>query len=52
LHLSTHTVREHLKVVFGEVGVGSRGKLVAELFVEHQRPSLHAPGAPVTHVQC
>ena len=51
LHLSTHTVRDHLKAVFGKVGVGSRGELVAKLFAEHYRPSLHAAGAPVTHVQ-
>jgi hypothetical protein len=24
---------------------------VAKLFAEHYRPSLHAAGAPVTHVQ-
>lgn len=51
LQLSTHTVRDHLKAVFGKVGVGSRGELVAKLFAEHYRPSLHAAGAPVTHVQ-
>jgi DNA-binding NarL/FixJ family response regulator len=51
LHLSTHTVRDHLKAVFGKVGVGSRGELVAKLFAEHYRPSLHAAGAPVAHVQ-
>ena len=51
LHLSTHTVRDHLKAVFGKVGVGSRGELVATLFAEHYRPALHADGAPVTHVQ-
>jgi hypothetical protein len=44
-------VRDHLKAVFGKVGVGSRGELVAKLFAEHYRPSLHAAGAPVTHVQ-
>ena len=51
MHLSTHTVRDHLKTVFGKVGVGSRGEPAAELFAEHYRPSLHAAGAPVTHVQ-
>jgi DNA-binding CsgD family transcriptional regulator len=51
LHLSTHTVRDHLKAVFGKVGVGSRGELVAKLFAEHYRPSLHTPGALVAHVQ-
>lgn len=51
LNLSAHTVRDHLKAVFGKVGVGSRGELVAKLFAEHYRPSLHVDGAPVTHVQ-
>jgi DNA-binding CsgD family transcriptional regulator len=51
LHLSPHTVRDHLKTVFSKVGVGSRGELVAKLFAEHYRPALHTDGAPVTHVQ-
>jgi DNA-binding CsgD family transcriptional regulator len=51
LHLSAHTVRDHLKAVFGKVGVGSRGELVAKLFAEHYRPALHEPDAAVEHVQ-
>jgi DNA-binding CsgD family transcriptional regulator len=41
LHLSVHTVRDHLKAVFEKVGVSSRGQLVAKLFAEHYAPALH-----------
>ncbi|MEV4172542.1 helix-turn-helix transcriptional regulator [Nonomuraea sp. NPDC049709] len=34
LFLSPHTVRGHLKAVFGKTGVSSRGELVARLFAE------------------
>ena len=51
LHLSPHTVRDHLKAVFAKVDVSSRGELVAKLFAEHYGPALHAPGAPVSHVE-
>jgi len=50
LVLSAHTVRAHLKAVFGKVGVTSRGELVAKLFADHYGPALHAPGAAVEHV--
>jgi DNA-binding CsgD family transcriptional regulator len=39
LHLSTHTVRDHVKAVFEKVGVSSRGELVATLFAEHYAPA-------------
>jgi DNA-binding CsgD family transcriptional regulator len=39
LHLSTHTVRDHVKAIFEKVGVSSRGELVAKLFAEHYAPS-------------
>ncbi|WP_049558355.1 helix-turn-helix domain-containing protein [Nonomuraea sp. SBT364] len=34
LFISSHTVRGHLKTVFGKTGVSSRGELVARLFAE------------------
>jgi DNA-binding CsgD family transcriptional regulator len=41
LHLSAHTVRDHVKVVFEKVGVSSRGELVHRLFAEHYAPAPH-----------
>ena len=41
LHLSAHTVRDHVKSVFGKLGVSSRGELVAKLFAQHYEPQLH-----------
>ncbi|MFJ6214943.1 LuxR C-terminal-related transcriptional regulator [Streptomyces sp. NPDC092296] len=38
LHISAHTVRDHIKAVFEKVRVGSRGELVARLFTEHYLP--------------
>jgi DNA-binding CsgD family transcriptional regulator len=38
LFVSPHTVRSHIKTVFGKVGVSSRGELVAKLFAEHYEP--------------
>ncbi|MGW7478185.1 response regulator transcription factor [Nonomuraea muscovyensis] len=37
LVISPHTVRGHLKAVFGKTGISSRGELVARLFAEHHR---------------
>ena len=38
LHLSAHTVRDHVKAIFEKVRVSSRGELVAKLFAEHYAP--------------
>jgi DNA-binding CsgD family transcriptional regulator len=49
LHLSTHTVRDHVKAIFEKAGVSSRGELVATLFAEHYAP-LHASPDAHGHV--
>lgn len=43
LHLSPHTVRDHVKAIFEKVGVSSRGELTSKLFAEHYRPTIDAP---------
>jgi DNA-binding CsgD family transcriptional regulator len=51
LHLSPHTVRDHLKAIFGKLDVGTRGELVAKLFAEHYLPTLHAVNPAESHAQ-
>jgi len=51
LHLSAHTVRDHLKATFAKVGVSSRGELVAKLFADHYEPQMQAPAAGIVHTE-
>ena len=43
LHLSPHTVRDHVKALFEKVGVSSRGELVHRVFAEHYSAPSHPP---------
>ncbi|MQA86974.1 MAG: LuxR family transcriptional regulator [Streptosporangiales bacterium] len=42
LGISSHTVRDHVKSLFGKVGVRSRAELVARIFAEHYYDRLEA----------
>jgi DNA-binding CsgD family transcriptional regulator len=42
LRISPHTVRDHIKSLFGKVGVRSRAELVARIFAEHYFDRLEA----------
>jgi DNA-binding CsgD family transcriptional regulator len=45
LQVSAYTVQDHLKSVFAKSGTGSRGDLVARLFLDHHAASLTSGGA-------
>jgi DNA-binding CsgD family transcriptional regulator len=42
LGISVHTVRDHIKALFGKVGVRSRAELLARIFAEHYFDRLEA----------
>jgi DNA-binding CsgD family transcriptional regulator len=46
LDISPFTVQDHLKSVFGKVGVQSRAELVATLYVRHYEPHRVATPSP------
>ncbi len=40
LEVSAYTVQDHVKAIFEKSGTGSRGELVARLFLDHRMPKL------------
>ena len=48
LCLSVHTVRDHVKSIYGKAGVSSKGALVAALFSNHVLDHFHAAVEHIT----